>query len=397
MDQDFKIDTREGKHRLIKYHGNDQEVFIPEGIEIIGSEAFTGNKLITSVSLPEGLEEIGANAFSHCVRLGSIVLPKSIQEVSRDAFDNCSPTFEICLHYFHAIGKRGQVQGIDGKYFTLLDLDGEKIGKIYQLSPGVFNDFINKLTSGGVKHLSEYDKLFFSTSDLMSRMCKAAMCRLEYPLELDDKFREMYINFLQNNSAYILPSLIKSEDVGSISLLTMISAIPQESLDLSLREASKNNLTEITAILLDYKNKRWGASAFSDSALDINSPPKEWVTQVNVDGELTISRYVGDKENVRIPSMVEGQRVQRICRQLGSLKVSIFFPYLDKVRSVELEEGIEVIDERAFLDCHSLTNVVIPGSVKEIAAEAFCGCTELQLINIPTSVKEIGGGVLQPG
>ena len=49
-------------------------------------------------------------------------------------------------------------------------------------------------------------------------------------------------------------------------------------------------------------------------------------------------------------------------------------PHLTKV---ELEEGIELIDERAFENCVSLRSVVIPASVRQIARNAFDRSCEL--------------------
>ena len=367
-------------------------VILPHSVRSIGQHAFFGCSKLVSLSLPEGLERIDTNAFAGCDRLRSITLPRSIQKVAGDAFDDCDTPIELCVYYLHDNATRGEFLGLPGKYFTLLAENGKKVGKLFQLSAGVFKDFMNKLISGNVEHLSEYDDLFFTTSDLMIRKCRAALCRLEYPLELNDNYRGMYVNSLQNYAEYILPSLIKSGNVASISTLAAIDAIPLESLETFIEETNKQRATEITAVLLDYKNKRRGQSAISDLTLDVDTPPKEWLTRIDLDGECVITKYQGDSEIVRIPAMIDGQKVKRISGQLGSLKVSIFFPYMDKVHSVEIEDGIEVIDERAFLDCRNLKSVVIPESVKDIAAEAFCGCSDLKSISIPKSVKWIGEG-----
>ena len=48
-----------------------------------------------------------------------------------------------------------------------------------------------------------------------------------------------------------------------------------------------------------------------------------------------------------------------------------------QLEKVELEEGIELIDERAFENCVSLRSVVIPASVRQIARNAFDRSCEL--------------------
>ena len=44
----------------------------------------------------------------------------------------------------------------------------------------------------------------------------------------------------------------------------------------------------------------------------------------------------------------------------------------------------------AFLECSSLTNITIPGSVIEISEGAFSKCSSLTNITIPNSVTSIG-------
>ena len=51
---------------------------------------------------------------------------------------------------------------------------------------------------------------------------------------------------------------------------------------------------------------------------------------------------------------------------------------------------IKNIGHRAFYDCSSLKNILIPDSVESIGDDAFNGCTSLISILIPDSVESIG-------
>ena len=364
---------------------------IPESVRSIGDHAFAGCSNLVAVSLPGRLEKLGWNAFGRWDRLGSVILPWNIQEASTDALANRIPPKKLSI-FFIKDDVVGQSQESQGTYFSLLDETGQKIGKLYQLISSKFERFMEGLASGEVNHLSEYDALFFSTSDWMFRKCKAAICRLQYPLELEEKYYRMYVNFLQNNSSYILPSLLKTKDIPSLSCLAEINAIPIELVDGYVKEASKASALEVTAILLDYKNKVRQQDSSIDEIFTFETPRKEWETMVNVDGTLTITRYLGEATQVTIPSEIDGVKVKSIRGEMGSLSVSVFFPHIERVQSVEIEEGIQSIGTRAFLGCRNLESIKLPNSIRELGDHSFYGCTSLTALPLPEGVIEIGYG-----
>eukprot|EP00980_Cylindrotheca_fusiformis_P018430 scaffold6067_cov85-Cylindrotheca_fusiformis.AAC.1 len=58
--------------------------------------------------------------------------------------------------------------------------------------------------------------------------------------------------------------------------------------------------------------------------------------------------------------------------------------------SVELPEGLQVIEQDLFSDCESLTTVKIPSSVVKVAEFAFYGCRLLPSVDLPQGLLEIG-------
>ena len=59
---------------------------------------------------------------------------------------------------------------------------------------------------------------------------------------------------------------------------------------------------------------------------------------------------------------------------------------------IVLPEGVNSIGERAFHNCSSLTSIVIPDGVTSIGKCAFEGCSALSSVVIPDSVSCIGFG-----
>ena len=242
-----------------------------------------------------------------------------------------------------------------------------------------------------VKHLSEYDSLFVSSNQSVIKKVKAAICRLEQPLELQEDYKNAYISYLKKNTQLVIPVLIKSGDVASISFLVSVGALPAGDINNYIEVANKHSQTEILAILLDYQNKKGEKETLSTITLDYKKPSSEWEVQENEDGSLTISKYLGKNLDVTIPSRINGKKVRSIesC-SIGWIKVSVFFTHKDKVQSVIIDDGIGVIDERAFLECRKLKSVFIPNSVTTIGKEAFSDCKNLNSVMISERVVEIG-------
>lgn len=79
-------------------------------------------------------------------------------------------------------------------------------------------------------------------------------------------------------------------------------------------------------------------------------------------GSAYIQKYLGNDENVEIPSTLGGNTVT-------------------------------TIDDYTFRDCVSVKSVVIPSTVTRIDSSAFEGCINLETVNIPNSVTYLGGKV----
>lgn len=55
---------------------------------------------------------------------------------------------------------------------------------------------------------------------------------------------------------------------------------------------------------------------------------------------------------------------------------------LDIVENLVIENGIKIINTKAFYNCASLKSIIIPDSVTSIGGYAFCYCTSLESITI---------------
>lgn len=66
-----------------------KEIIISDGIETIGTTAFTSSAALTTVVLPDSVTTIGKNAFMNCYNLSTINLPKNLTTIESGAFEKC--------------------------------------------------------------------------------------------------------------------------------------------------------------------------------------------------------------------------------------------------------------------------------------------------------------------
>ena len=85
------------KKRLLACLTDENRVTVPDGVEIIGQEAFAGLKTLRTIHLPNGLKYIERSAFSDCKSLRSIFIPSTVKYIQECVY-GCEKLEEITLH-----------------------------------------------------------------------------------------------------------------------------------------------------------------------------------------------------------------------------------------------------------------------------------------------------------
>lgn len=87
-----------------------------------------------------------------------------------------------------------------------------------------------------------------------------------------------------------------------------------------------------------------------------------------------ITGYTGTDVNVVIPSVIDGKNVVSIGEWA--------FMDCSSITEVIIPESVVEIKAQAFFQCSSLINIIIPESVQIIGDDAFFGCTELVIMTV---------------
>lgn len=118
-------------------------VVIPEGVTVIGMNAFMACYSLKNIVLPKSLEVIKSSAFGSCYSLESITVPNGVKEISKWAFSSCklknivlpesvelvgTEAFRGCEDLEYAVVLNPDCEFVDESAFTA-DL-GEEVGPL---------------------------------------------------------------------------------------------------------------------------------------------------------------------------------------------------------------------------------------------------------------------------
>lgn len=94
-----ELDGRQVSSIGTAFAANDklESITLPEGITVIGVNAFLDCENLKEVHLPDGLLEIAPTAFAGCSALESIHIPDSVTSIGQEAFAWCTSLKEVHL------------------------------------------------------------------------------------------------------------------------------------------------------------------------------------------------------------------------------------------------------------------------------------------------------------
>ena len=112
------------------------------------------------------------------------------------------------------------------------------------------------------------------------------------------------------------------------------------------------------------------------------NPATDFEYEIGEDGNVTITKYIGQTANVVIPAQIEEKNVTRI--------EGTAFSYNQSIKSLVIPPTITALVPAAFLLCTSLETVTLPKTLLSIGNGAFEECTALSEITLPSHLQSIG-------
>lgn len=140
---DGKMLFSKDKKTLICYPSASGDIEIPDGVEIIGENAFESCLNLINVKIPNSVLIIEGGAFEECSSLATLTIPQNVSKIGTFAFNNCSGlksiTFEDPETWYKTLDYISYTNGkiidvsnpeenanILPKLYDVFELEGEK-------------------------------------------------------------------------------------------------------------------------------------------------------------------------------------------------------------------------------------------------------------------------------
>ena len=229
---------------------------------------------ITQVELPDSITKIGNFAFYQCRELEKITLGTEMIDIGSDAFMNCrrigefyfrgSPEGGSCLRQILAqrngetsvyFVERGQVQAalVYPEYWEHYDLIGP--AHIFELNIQGEGFRARQCFQNGRVDFEAYDRIFALEcgEESADTLCRMAYSRLLYPVQLQERERKLYEEYVSGNIAVACGNLVRERNFPGIQKLFQIGILGSSGLQDCLERAVSMNWTEGVRQLLSLK------------------------------------------------------------------------------------------------------------------------------------------------
>ena len=343
-----------------RYGSGLQSIEMP-GVTYIEENAFQGCLSLNSLTFPSTLTSIGAYSFQGCNTLTSITLPASLISIGESAFYGCDS-----LTSFSVASGNPNFTILDGVLFNkaVTELLFYPIGNpatSYTLPTG-----IQLIHDRAFERCTSLTSITFSDSLTSIGMQAFYSCSALTSIDLPDSLTSIGNDAF--NSCTSLTSIDLSDSLTSIS------------------DSTFQRCTSLTSITLPELLTSIGESAFygCDSLTSITLP--ELLTSIGefafyrCDSLTSFSIASGNPNFTTLDGVLFNKAVTEL----------LLYPIGNPATSYTLPTGIQLIHDRAFYECTSLTSVIFPDSLTSIDIYAFLDCTALTSVTLPASLTCIG-------
>lgn len=254
------------------------QITLPEGLSSIGEYAFYGCSSLQRLHLPESIRQIGKYAFYNCRQMEEINIPAAATDLHTGLFLNCDSltylSFGRCRHIsdltsglnheLHltidfpidgSIPKRAKLVIPDFQYEYIEDTPARLF---HQVNYGTGHIFRQCIGNSDID-FRRYDEIFYLTrrEDAADTVLLLAMARLEYPYRLQEKHREIYLDYIRDHFLWAAEYYMQRDAGEKLKLFADWGLFTADNLPAVIELAQKKGRTAILSFLMDYQHKQF--------------------------------------------------------------------------------------------------------------------------------------------
>lgn len=318
------------------YNSSVKSVHLPQGLKVIGKEAFNGCSSLTSITIPDNVESIGSCAFHKCSNLQNVTIGNRVTSIGSSAFWYCQKLANI------TIGN------------SVIDIGDSAFYNCNGLTGITIPDCVERIGSSAFYGCSGLKSITIPNSVMSIGSFAFYNCKGLTGITIPDGVECIASCMFYGCSA--LKNITIPDSVTSIGSQAFESCV------------------SLTDIIIPGSVTDIGYRAFySSSITDVTIPNS--VTSI---GQRAFS-YCKNLTNVKLPN------------ELKIIEEGLFYG-CNNLSDVTIPDSVTSIGSSAFYACTGLKNIAIPKRVTCIWDQAFCGCSNLTSITIPDGVTDIRDG-----
>ena len=422
------------------------KIAIPNGVTTIESSTFSYCKNLTEIVIPDSVTSVGSAAFSYCSSLMEIVIGAGVTSIGNHAFSYCSSLMEIVIG--DSVTSIGSSAFADCKRLIIyceMESQPSGWGSDWNSSiPVVWNCHHNEVASDGYIY-AIIDEIRYALKDgvaIVAIQPKSITTAIipERVMNDGNSYNVTSIGSGAFYSCYNLTEIVLPNSVTSIGSSAFWNCdnlakivIPNYVTNIGdFAFYACNNLTEVVIpnnvtniggsafwycdglkkVVIGNSVTSIGDSAFAhcknltkiiipDNVTTIGSSAFEGCNSLT---EITLPFVGASKEGTSNTHFgyIFGARsysYNQSCVPISLKKVVITsatniganaFLDCNSITQIVLSNSVTSIYYNAFRKCSSLTEIIIPTSVASISDSAFYDCSSLTEIVIPASVTKVG-------
>ena len=376
-------------------------VLLPERVTRIGGSAFESCSALTSVTIPEGVTSIEEGTFYNCTGLTYVGIPKNVTSIGRSAFENCAGLTELIIPAgVTSIGSYA-FEDCTGLTELIIPADVTSIGSyafkdctglteltipagVTSIGTGAFNgctaltdiyydgtlanwETINKSTTGSA--VIHYTNIGSGTCgvNLTWLLNDDGVLTISGSGEMKDygysKENAPWYPWRERVLTVVFPETLSY--IGSYAFrdCTKLTSITVPASVVRISSNAFSGCSGMTDVYYDGSLKDWNAvnrgaisgAVIHCTCIDSGTCGENLTWLLDNDGVLTIS----------------GSGTMEDYFSYSKDSSAPWYSWRDRIKSLVLEEGLSSISRCAFYGCGSLTEAVLPESLKEVGDYAF--------------------------